>query len=368
MYEKLIKPILFKQDPEKTHDRALKLGQFFGNFSLSKKILGKIYTYKNEKLNLEIKGIKFENPVGLSAGFDKNGVLTEIIPSVGFGFMEVGSVTARKCLGNPKPRLFRVPEDEGIIVNYGLCNDGAEAVFNKLKNKKFRFPIGISIAKTNDASIKGDDSVEEYFKAYEILKNIGDYMTINISCPNVGDGRSFEDTKLLEKLLKKIGKKHKLLFLKVSPEINKKDLSKIIKLSEEYNLNFVVSNLTKDRKLMKTKINADGGLSGKLTKEKADELIKYIYKKTKGKKIIIGVGGIFSAEDAYKKIRNGASLVQLITGMIYRGPGIVKEINKGLVKLLGRDGFENIKDVIGIDVHLSKWYKLCKKTLLSSWT
>ena len=262
--------------------------------------------------------------------------------------MEIGSVTAKECLGNPKPRLFRVPEHDGIIVNYGLCNDGAEVIFNRLKDKKFRFPIGISIAKTNDASIKGDASVEEYFKAYEIMKDIGDYITINISCPNVGDGRSFEDTKLLEKLLKRIGKKHKPLFLKISPDISKRNLDKIIELNGKYNLDgFVVSNLTKDKKLIKKEIN--GGLSGRLTKKKADELIKYVYRKTKGKKIIIGVGGIFNAEDAYKKIRNGASLVQLITGMIYKGPGVIKEINKGLVKLLERDGFNSIKDAVGVD-------------------
>ena len=355
MYEKLIKPILFKKDPETVHNNFLKLGKLFGDFIISKKILESIYVYKNKKLNIEIKGIKFENPVGLSAGFDKNGVLIDIIPSIGFGFMEVGSVTARRCEGNPKPRLFRALEDKGIIVNYGLCNDGADAVFNRLKNKKFRIPIGISIAKTNDANIKGDASVEEYFKAYNIMKDIGGYITINISCPNVGDGRSFEDCKLLEKLLKKIGKGYKPLFLKISPDINKKDLDKIIKLNEKYNLDgFVVSNLTKDKKKMKTKIDADGGLSGKLTQEKSDELIKYVYEKTKGKKIIIGVGGIFTAEDAYRKIRNGASLVQLITGIIYRGPGVIKEINKGLVRLLEKDGFNSLKDAVGVDIHLSK--------------
>jgi len=352
MYEKLVKPILFKKDPEEVHNNFLKLGEVLGSFFVSRKLIESLYLYKNKKLNIEIKGINFENPIGLSAGFDKNGVLTDIIPSVGFGFMEIGSVTAKECLGNPRPRLFRVPEHEGIIVNYGLCNDGAEVIFNRLKDKKFRFPIGISIAKTNDASIKGDASVEEYFKAYEIMKGIGDYITINISCPNVGDGRSFEDTKLLEKLLKKIGEKHKSLFLKISPDISKKNLDKIIELNKKYNLDgFVVSNLTKDKKLIKKNI---GGLSGKLTKKKADELIKYVYKKTKGKKIIIGVGGIFTAEDAYRKIRNGASLVQLITGMIYKGPGVIKEINKGLVKLLERDGFDSIKDAIGVDAYLSK--------------
>lgn len=348
MYEKLIKPILFKKDPEVVHDRMLFLGKMFGSFFISRKLIEGLYVYKNTKLNIEIDGIKFENPVGLSAGFDKNGVLIDIIPSVGFGFMEIGSVTANASKGNPKPRLFRVPENQGIIVNYGLCNDGAKVIRDRLAKKKFRFPVGISIAKTNDVNIKGDESVKDYLKGYEIMKNIGDYNTINISCPNVGDGRSFEDPKLLGKLLKKIVK-NKPLYLKVSPEIDKKNLDKIIGLSNDVD-GFVVSNLTKDKKLLeKISSKVEGGLSGKLTQKKADELIKYIYNKTKGKKTIIGVGGIFTAEDAYKKIRNGASLLQLITGMIYKGPGVVKEINKGLVKLLERDGFSNIKDAIGVD-------------------
>ncbi len=350
-YEKFIRPILFRVDPERVHNAALFWGSLIGKFWIERKFLELLYSYKNERLNINIKGINFESPVGLAAGFDKNGVLTDITPGIGFGFHEVGSITANECRGNPKPRLFRVPEDEGIIVNYGLPNEGSERIAERKKKKKFRFPIVINIAKTDDSKIKGEDSIEDYYNSYTIMKDIGSYITINISCPNVGDGRSFEDPKLLEKLLKKIGKTNKIIFLKLSPDINKLKLNKIISLSKKYSISgFVISNLTHDRSKLKNKeINKGGAVSGKVLKDKSDSLIKYVYRKTKGRFVIIGVGGIFNAEDAYKKIRNGASLVQLITGMIYKGPGIVKDINKGLVKLLEKDNLKNIKEAVGLD-------------------
>src|SRR3989344_2738146 len=317
-YKYLIRPVLFQIDPEKIHNIALRFGSFLGKFFFSRKILAFFYDYKNDRLNIKVKGINFCNPVGLAAGFDKNGVLPEVISSVGFGFEEIGSVTALPCGGNLKPRLFRLPKDKALIVNYGLCNDGAEIVCKRLK--KCDVPIGINIAKTNDKTIKGNYSVEDYYKSYQIVKDFADYVTINVSCPNSGDGRSFEDPKLLEKLLSKI-KISKPVFLKISPDIDNKNLDKIISLSKKYKITgFVVSNLTHDRSLLKTENSFKGGISGLCLKEKSDSLIKYIYKKTKGKFIIIGVGGIFSAKDAYQKIRNGASLVQLITGMIYEGP------------------------------------------------
>ena len=196
-YEKLIKPILFQFNPEFVHDACTFLGKIFGRFWITRFPIEVLYNYKNEKLNINVKGVDFPNPVGLAAGFDKNGVLTDVMPSFGFGFEEVGSITGKQCAGNPKPRLFRLPKDEAIVVHYGLCNDGAEIISEKLKKKKMKIPIGISVAKTNDPSIKGEDSINDYYKAYKLTKNIGNYTTINISCPNAGDGRSFENYILL---------------------------------------------------------------------------------------------------------------------------------------------------------------------------
>lgn len=343
--------MLFKQDPEKVHDRLTRLGRFASFTKLSRLVRG-MFVYKNEKLENEVLGIKFDNPVGLAAGFDKNAVLTDFMPDIGFGFVEVGSVTAHPCEGNPKPRLHRLVKDKGIIVYYGLCNEGADKINKRLEGKKFRIPVGVSVAKTNDKNIKGDASVEDYFSGFMKMKDIGDYITINISCPNSGDGCSFENDKLLEALLKKIEKvrKKEIIFMKISPDLDKKKLDKIIELAGKYKINgFVISNLSKKRNgLTKDpKLKFPGGVSGKHVAKKANSMIEYVYKKTKGKFVIIGVGGVFNGQDAYDKIKKGASLIQLITGMIYGGPGVIKKINKELVELLEKDGYSNIKEAIG---------------------
>ncbi len=354
-YEVFVKPILFKMDPGRVHDKAILAGRFWGSNFITKCLVRLLFSYKNKKLNINVCGINFKNPVGLAAGFDKDGFITNITPCLSFGFHEVGSVTAKYCEGNLKPHAHRLPLDNALIINYGLKNEGVEIISKRLKKKKFKIPLGINIAKTNDINIKGLNSVEDYYTSYKIVKDIGDYITINISCPNVGDGRSFEDPKLLGKLFSKIGKEHKPIFLKISPEIDKKNLDLIIKLCGEYNINgFIVSNLLHNRKDLLTSSDklsgVKGNISGKPVQASSDDLIKYLYKKTKGKFVIVGLGGIFSAEDAYRKIKNGANLVQLVTGMIYKGPGLIKKINKGLVKLLEKDGFDNIEDAIGVDV------------------
>src|SRR3989338_2203894 len=351
MYKKFIRPVLFCIDPEKIHNLSIRSGKFFALFGLSI-VLRKFFVYKNKKLEQKICGIKFENPVGLAAGFDKNAELVDLMPDIGFGFVEIGSVTAKPCEGNPKPRLHRLVKNRGIIVKYGLVSDGAKKVRDKLKGRKFRIPVGVSVAKTNDRKIKGDGSVEDYFEGFQIMKNSGDYITINISCPNAGDGRSFEDSVLLEKLLEKIKKvrKKEIIFVKISPDIGIKDLDKIISLAGRYDVNgFVVSNLTKNRKEIYKEDNLKypGGISGKANAKKSNELIKYIYRKTGGKFVIIGCGGIFNGEDAYEKIKSGANLVQLITGMIYEGPAVIGRINRELARLLERDGYSNIGEAVG---------------------
>ncbi|MEK6800774.1 MAG: quinone-dependent dihydroorotate dehydrogenase, partial [Nanoarchaeota archaeon] len=346
MYKKYIRPILFKFDPENIHNLIIYLGRFMSFTKLSR-LLRTSFVFKNDKLENEVMGIKFENPIGLSAGFDKNAFLTDFIPDLGFGFIEIGSVTANSCEGNPKPRLHRLVKDSAIIVHYGLANQGAEKIYQRLKDKQFRIPLGVSIAKTNDPSIKGNESVEDYFKSFQIFRKLGDYITINISCPNSGDGRSFEDPILLESLLKKIEKvrKNERIVLKISPDISERNLNSVIALSKKYNINgFIISNLSKKRENLSKDENLkyDGGISGKPIRYKSDELIKKVYRKTKGKFVIIGSGGVFSGKDAYRKIKNGASLVQLITGMIYEGPGIVKKINQELVELLEKDEYKSI--------------------------
>ena len=360
LYENIFRPVLFKLDAEKVHNRTTAIGEFYGNFSLFRNVLSILYNYKNKKLNVNVVGINFENPIGLAAGFDKDARLTQVLPSIGFGFEEIGSVAGSFCRGNEKPRLFRLPKDKSLAVNYGLKSKGSIAIFNKLKNKRFRFPIGVSIVRANNPDIVMDveKGIKDYVKAYENLKNLGEYITINISCPNTPDGRAFSNSKNFDKLMKEFSKLNiiKPVFVKLKPDFSKKEVDEFLKVSKKYDFvkGFILANLTKDKENLKSSkeevSKTKGGLSGGAVKHKSDELLKYVYKKTKGEYVLIGCGGVFSAEDAYRKIKNGASLVQLITGIIYKGPGFIKKLNRDLVKLLERDNYKNIKDAVGVDV------------------
>lgn len=360
IYKKILRPIFFLIDPETTHNRVLLLGRILGSNFITKNIAYLFLSYSNEKLEQNIAGIKFKNPVGLAAGFDKDAYLTSILPSVGFGFAEVGSITGEPYEGNPGKRLERLKKSKSIVVNYGLKNQGAEKISQRLKNKNFDIPTGISVAKTNsDKTIELENGIRDYLKVCRLFENIGDYLTINISCPNTFGGEPFTDEIKLEKLLSEIDKLNyrKPIFIKLPPDLDVEKIDKIINVSDKHKISgFVCSNLTKDRnnpkikeKIIETTILIKGSLSGKIIEDLVNEQIKYIYSRTKGKYIIMGCGGIFSAEDAYKKIKLGASLVQLITGMIFEGPQLISEINKGLVKLLEKDGFKNISEAIGVD-------------------
>ena len=352
VYKSFLRPILFRINPEKVHNDFIKIGSFLGKFYISKKLTKVLFSYENPRLFQEIEGIKFKNPIGLAAGFDKNAELLDIIGSVGFGFTEVGSITGNKCNGNPKPRLWRLPLDSALAVNYGLVNEGAKEISKKFKGKKLEVITGINIAKTNNENTKGNDPITDYLKSYSLLKSYGDYLTINLSCPNTKEGHFFQKPPILNKLLKKLGKMQKPVFLKISPDLTKDNLDQIILLCFKYNITgLIISNLKHDHNTLKTPKKilklTKGGISGIPTKEMSNDLISYVYKKSKGKLIIIGVGGIFSAQDAYEKLKNGASLVQLITGMIYEGPTLIKKINKGLIKLLNKDKFNSISQAIG---------------------
>lgn len=356
LYKTIPRRIFFLMDPEEVHDRMIDLGKFLGRYALTRRFTALLFSYSNKALEQNILGINFSNPVGLAAGFDKNAELTSITPSVGFGFMEVGSITGEPCMGNPKPRLWRLPKSQSLVVHYGLKNDGAEVIANRLENVKMSIPLGISMAKTNsEKTVETEAGISDYFKAYEKFVNIGDYCTVNISCPNAYGGQPFTDATSLEKLLSKIDtiRTTKPIFLKISPDLNRDEIDKIIEVSRRHKISgFICANLTKNRN--NKKINDDsvpdkGGLSGKVVEELANELIRYVYNKTHGQYVIIGCGGVFSAEGAYKKIRLGASLIELITGMIYEGPQVISEINRGLAELLARDGFSNISEAVGAD-------------------
>jgi dihydroorotate dehydrogenase len=359
MYEKILKPIFFRFDPEFVHDFVTALGAALGSNPLTRWVVTASCDYEHPSLETTVAGIRFKNPIGLGAGFDKDVRLTKIMPAVGFGFMEVGAITQFPYAGNAGKRLARLPDDRSLIVSYGLKNYGAAAVEKKLKKLIFKFPVGINIAKTNRADIKGDQSVADYAATYRMLARRFAYVTLNISCPNTQDGCTFQDPVMLDALLGAITKEEKLrpLFLKISAHLSRDEVEAILAVVGNYSGlvdGFVVANLAKDRHILHLRSSQAaldaipaGGVSGAPMKHLSTEMIRSIYRATGGRYILIGLGGVFTAEDAYEKIKAGASLVQLVTGLIYGGPRAVKRINQGLVKLLARDGYATIADAVG---------------------
>jgi len=357
LYTKVTKPILFLSDPENVHDSMTNMGKFLGKYSFTRILTGLFFNYENKMLNQEILGIKFPNPIGLSAGFDKNAELLEILPSVGFGFIEIGSITGYACNGNPKPRLWRMPKSKSLLVYYGLKNNGCEEISNRIKNKKINIPFGTSVAMTNcQENLDISKAVEDFAKAFEAFINIGDYTTVNISCPNTQGGQPFSEKENLDILFTRLDKikTEKPIFIKLSPDKSKSEIDGILEVLKKHRVHGIIcSNLTKkrDNPLIKdTDVPTVGGISGKVIQDMSDDLISYIYKKEGHRFILVGVGGVFSAEDAYKKIRSGATLIQLITGMIFEGPQLIGQINSDLVKLLKKDGFKNISEAVGVDI------------------
>ncbi|MEK6825978.1 MAG: quinone-dependent dihydroorotate dehydrogenase [Nanoarchaeota archaeon] len=354
MYRAVVKKICFTRDAEQVHNFFINKGQQLGDSQTMKKMISLAFNYHHPYLEQTLLSLNFKNPVGLSAGFDKNAQLLNILPQIGFGFAEVGSITALPCAGNPGTRLARLPQQQSLWVNLGLNNHGAEAIASHLQKVNPEFPFGISIAKTNcQETCDPLIGIEDYLTSLKIFSkhNIGCYYTLNVSCPNAYGGQPFHEPQLYEKLLKQVAHLHikKPLFVKLSPDIQREKIDKIISLSQKYGIvGFICTNLTKKHS------KEQGGISGKAVEEGANDLLKYAAEKTRGKSILIGVGGIFSAEDAYKKIKLGAHLVQLITGMIYQGPQLISEINQGLVNLLKKDGYSSISQAVGIDTYNKK--------------
>jgi len=351
---------LFTQDAEKVHDRFTKIGKSLGDNYFSKLAVSTFLGYENKMLEQNVDGVSHKNPIGLAAGFDKDANLTQILPSVGFGHMEVGSITNKPYEGNPQPRLTRLPSSKSIIVYYGLKNEGVTRIVGKLSDLRSEIPLGVSVAKTNsDDTATKEGGIKDYFECFKkvAISGVGDYVTINVSCPNTFGGEPFTDRKSLEKLFKVLKKVKfkKPLYVKMPIEKTKSEFGELCEVLVKYKVNgVIIGNLAKSRDnsalTKKDKMKAkrvQGGLSGKATWDLSNNLISHTYKNFGKKLTVIGCGGVFSAEDAFKKITLGASLVQLITGMIYEGPQLIGDINHGLVKLTNENGFKNIKEATG---------------------
>jgi dihydroorotate dehydrogenase len=348
LYKKVARPVFFLFDPEFMHKVFIGVGQVLGTNFISGGLTRLLFSYNHKSLEQEVLGFNFKNPIGLAAGFDKDGEMTLIMEEVGFGFLEIGSVTAQASQGNRGLRLKRIVEKNSLWVNLGLNNKGVLDIKKRLSGKKRKILWGISVARTNSEVCADEDvAIKDYLFSFKNMKGVGDFFVVNISCPNSYGGQPFSNAKRYEKLIKSIKdlKLKEKVLVKLSPDLNKREIDKIMNISKKYNVSgYICSNLTKK----KGKI---GGYSGKIVEKKANEMIKYVYGKKDRDSIIIGCGGILCAKDAYKKIKLGANLVELVTGMIYEGPGIVGEINYGLSKIIAKEGYSSIKEAVGVDVN-----------------
>ena len=345
MFSKL-RPLLFKVDPEKAHTLAIK--------SLKFNLIPNVFDeHKNDSIfQTKIFGKDLDNPIGMAAGFDKNAEVYNALFKLGFGFVEVGTITPLKQYGNPKPRVFRLVEDEALINRLGFNNHGAEIVKDRIKQNKKLGLLGINIGPNKDSS----DRLNDYLIGLKTFYDDADYITINISSPNTENLRTFHEGNKLQDLLKSIMTEKKNLnsnipiAVKVSPDISEDQVSQISEILLEHEIKAIIvsntSEATRD-KLSNIQRHQKGGLSGKPIEEKSNILINEFYKLLKGKIKIIGVGGVDSGQSAYDKFIAGADFVQLYTGMVFNGPNIAGIIKKELKELLIRDGVKNYTEIIG---------------------
>ena len=345
-----LRPFIFSLDPEKAHELAIKSLKY--NF-----FPGNLFTVNNEEiLKTTLFGREIQNPIGLAAGFDKSAEVYNEIFKLGFGFVEVGTVTPKQQYGNEKPRIFRLERDKALINRLGFNNDGSEVVKKRIENNFPKGLLGINIGPNKDTS----DMANDFLQCAEIFFPLGDYITINISSPNTKGLREFHKPKYLNELLGKINdirKKsnfNKSFLLKISPDVEDEFIDNIIELVLQHNIDGVIlTNTTNQNRdnLLDIKKNEIGGLSGKPIRNLSTELIKKFYKQLKGRIPIIGVGGVDSGKSTFEKLAAGASAIQLYTGMVYKGPTIVKEIKKELIQIMKQKGFKNLKEVIGSGVN-----------------
>jgi dihydroorotate dehydrogenase subfamily 2 len=360
-YKFILKPILFLVDAEVVHENMVKMGESMLKIKFFKNLFKSVFVKKYKNLEQNILGIKFNTPIGLAAGFDYEARLTNTLPFVGFGFETVGTITNSSYDGNPRPMLGRLPKSKSLLVNKGFKNLGITETLKRLGNKKFQFPVGLSIGRTNSVELDTmDKSIEDIVKAFKIAKKSklnNAYYELNISCPNLMHNLSinFYDVRNLEKLLLAVDKINlkKPVFVKMPIDQSDKDSLFMLKVISKHKIKGVIFGNLQTDKTNKVLVQREvekfkmGKYSGKPTYENSNRLIKLTYKNFKDRFVIIGTGGVFSAEDAWTKFINGASLVQLITGMIFEGPQLLAQINRDLSARLQKEGYKNISQIVG---------------------
>lgn len=344
MYKAILRPLFFLFDPEKVHYFTFRMIKIVNAIPGMGALNRKMFTLEDKRLERELFGLKFKNPVGIAAGFDKNAVLYNQLENYGFGFLEVGTATPKPQIGNPKKRLFRLKKDQALINRMGFNNLGADAIAANLKNKKTKLIIGGNIGKNTATS--NEDALADYVYNFEALHDVVDYFVVNVSCPNVKNLTKLQDTPFLTELLNTLKginatkRVQRPILLKIAPDLNESQLDEIIELVANTKIDGIIAcNTTTSREGLKTDKSVvdaigNGGLSGLPLKERSTEVIRYLATKSNKAFPIIGVGGIHSEQDAMDKINAGADLVQVYTGFIYEGPRLVKRINKRILSEL----------------------------------
>ena len=364
MYRPLLRPLLFRFEPERVHNAAVRCCELAGRLPMARHVAHSFYRFEDARLRQKVAGIEFANPLGLAAGFDKNGRAIAFMGACGFGHVEIGSISAYPSQGNPRPRLFRIPQDKGIIVHYGVPNDGADVVAGRLNGRRFAVPLGLNLVKTNDAARPATDAevFEDYTRAFSRLQDCGDYFSLNLSCPNSANDRNFfDELPKIQILLQRIAalSPQVPVFLKLKPTQDRAFLADLVAIADGFPFvaGFAINlpsgkppelNLTTPPEILE---RYPGAVAGKPVEDLINANLALLYQVIgpRSRYALMAAGGVFTAEDAYHKIRLGASLVQLYTGLIYRGPGIVKEILSGLCRLLERDGFDTVSQAVGAE-------------------
>ena len=361
MYRRIIYPVLQRFDAEQTHNYALNLVRLVEAAPWLRKLLYRVLYVDDPRLSVQVWGIHFANPLGLAAGLDKNAVAVETWGALGFGHVEVGTVTPVAQPGNSQPRLFRLPRDQALINRMGFPSAGAPVIVERLVRLSTQRPVvGVNIG-ANKASVEQNRAVEDYVQALTYLAPHADYLTINISSPNTARLRALQGKAALTALIAEaIARRDELpirkpLLLKIAPDLTFSEIDDIITVCLAHGVDGLIATNTtiaRPATLRSVSQHADGGLSGWPLRDRSTEIIRYIYRSTAGQLPIIGVGGVFNAADAWAKLAAGATLVQVYTGFVYEGPLMAYRINRGLGQLLQQHGFASLVQVVGSDIPL----------------
>jgi len=365
IYSAIARPLLFRLPPETVHELALHSLTLVLGSRTARELVARRTTLSPFG-KLERFGLTFANPLGLAAGFDKNGTAAQALAALGFGFIEVGSVTSEPQPGNPKPRLFRLPRDRALINRAGFNNCGARQLAENIKRHRPDCVLGVNIGKSRRIAI--EDAIPDYLESFAAVYDVADYLAVNVSSPNTPNLRDLQRPEMLRNLLESLQQRNaelarqnalskpKPLLLKIAPDLTEAEIESIVEVGMGAGISGIIATNTTIRRDELLTSNeyvtacGEGGLSGAPLRQRSNQVVALIYRRTRGALPIIGVGGVFTAEDAWEKICAGASLIQLYTGFIYEGPNVARRINQGLGEILKREGFRSLDDAVGCRV------------------